>query len=300
MSTDITRWTDWRINTERPQDSIVFPGPLRVEGKELEHARILAERIAIKEKEGAQKGTFVLEFEGYRYRIDCVKPSVYAVRMLRQKPWRLQELGFLNDQVNLLLSDDLQKTGGLVIIFGTTGSGKTTTLAGTLVSRLEKFGGYCLCVEDPPENVMEGFHGKGYLEQIDASGIGYEAALVDALRCFPTGSSSMMMLGEIRSRQEAYELTQIALDGHLVFTTMHSKDIISGLSRLVSLAGANGETAVRSMLANGLLMAVHLRMVGPRPKMTALRFNQTTSAIIKNGELHRLQDEILLQNKLLT
>lgn len=293
----IHSWTDWRINLVEPRQSVVFPGPRPVTGELLAHAQLLAEHARARREQTSDAPAFLLEFDGFRYRVQRIRPDLYAARTLRNVPLKLTELGFKKDLENMLLAEDMQRTGGLVIVFGSTGAGKTTTVAGTIVSRLEKLGGYCLCVEDPPENILEGFHGEGYIEQMDASEIGYEATLVDALRCFPSGRPSMMMLGEIRSKAEAYEAAQVALDGHLVFTTMHAKDIISGLSRLVSLVTASGEQGVRSMLAEGLLLAVHLRMSNNVPQMTVLKFNQMASAIVKNGELHRLQDEILLQNK---
>ena len=292
-------WTDWHVNLIDPAQTIVFPGPRRVSNDSLQHAHLLAEKIRAHLATHGDALAFLLEFDGFRYRLQRVRPHLYAARTLRQVPLKATELGFLRSQVDLLLSEDLQRTGGLVIVFGPTGSGKTTTIAGTIVSRLEKLGGYCLCVEDPPENILEGFHGEGYAEQMDASSVGYEAALIDALRCFPSGRPSMLMLGEIRSRAEAYELAQIGLDGHLVLTTMHAKDIVSGLTRLVSLVNASGEQDVRPMLSASLTLVLHLEMVNNKPKMTMLKFNQMASAIIKNGELHRLQDEILLQNKLL-
>ena len=291
-------WTDWRINLVEPRQSVVFPGPHPVTGELLAHAELLAQHTRALRERTSDAPAFLLEFDGFRYRVQRIRPDLYAARTLRNVPLKLTELGFKKDQESMLLSEELQRTGGLVIVFGATGAGKTTTVAGTIISRLEKMGGYCLCVEDPPENILEGFHGDGYIEQMDASQIGYEAALVDALRCFPAGRSSMMMLGEIRSRAEAYEAAQVALDGHLVFTTMHAKDIVSGLSRLVSLISATGEQGTRAMLAEGLVLAVHLRLNNKVPQMSVLKFNQMASAIVKNGELHSLQDEILLQNKL--
>jgi twitching motility protein PilT len=212
----------------------------------------------------------------------------------------LATLGFPAPYQNLLLSEDYQRTGGLIVVFGATGAGKTTTAAATIVARLERLGGFCLCVEDPPENVLEGFHGtNGYVEQMDASDIGYEQALIEALRCFPSGIPSMLLLGEIRSKAEAYEAMQVALDGHLVITTMHAKDIPSGLSRLASLAEATGESETRSMLASGLVLALHQSRTNGAPRLTALKFNKVATAIVQNGAFHHLQDEILKQNKLL-
>lgn len=295
---DLASYTDWRLNTLEPTQSVVFPGPIRVTGELAEHAERMAARTLqhFLTRPDCTRG--LLEFEGFRYRLQMVRPNLYAARTLRDTPLRLADIGIPRAHQDLLTSPDFRRTGGLVVIFGATGVGKSTTAAATVIARLEKMGGYCLSVEDPPENILEGFHGEsGYAEQMDASEIGYERALVDALRCFPSGENSMLLLGEIRSKAEAFEAMQAALDGHLVLTTMHAKDIISGLSRLAALASANGEKDTRQMLASGLLLAVHQGISNNTRKITALRFSPTSSAIVQNGAMHQLQDEILRQNK---
>jgi Tfp pilus assembly pilus retraction ATPase PilT len=276
----------------------MFPGPKRVSGAYAAHAERMAEGLR-KHFSTLEAGRrCLLEVDDRRYRVQRVCPDLYAARTLRSSPLPLSALGFPPAYQNLLLSEELRRTGGLVVIFGATGAGKTTTAAATVVSRLQTLGGYCLCVEDPPENMLHGFHGeRGYAEQMDASEIGYEATLVEALRCFPSQSASMMLLGEIRTKAEAFEALQTALDGHLVVTTMHAKDIVSGLSRLAALASATGEKDTRSLLAAGLALAVHQSLSNGTPRMTALRFNAGASAIVQNGALHLLQDEILKQNK---
>ena len=298
ITEDIKKNTDWRINLLDIRQSVVFPGPKQVSEELSRHAQRLADAIERHIQSGVNPESFLLEVTGFRYRAQRLRENLYALRTLRNKPLRLSELGLAREHVDLLLSSNLQQTGGLVIVFGTTGSGKTTTVAATVISRLEELGGYCLCVEDPPENRLEGFYGNGgYAEQIDASGIGYKAALIAALRCFPANKPSMLMMGEIRSAEDAYELMQIALDGHLVITTMHAKDIVSGLSRLVSLAGATGEKDVRAMLASGLNLVMHQTLADYSPKLSVLKFNQTASAIVHHGVLAHLQDEILRQNR---
>lgn len=294
----VDRCTDWRINLTEPRQSVVFPGPVRVTGPLEQHAQDMAHAITQRFLGKDDDKRCLLEFGEHRYRVQRVRPNLYAARTLRPAPLRLSELGFPLEYQRLLLSEDLQRTGGLVIFFGATGAGKTTSAASTVVARLENLGGFCLCVEDPPENNLEGFHGlAGYAEQMDASDIGYEQALVEALRCFPAGRPSMLLLGEIRSKDEAYEAMQAALDGHLVITTMHAKDIISGLSRLASLAGAAGEKDTRAMLASGLSLVLHQSLANNSPRISALKFNQIASAIVQNGSFHQLQDEILKQNK---
>lgn len=290
--------TDWRINLRDVRQSVVFPGQRYVETHLLPFAETLALNIREARRSKEDRESFTLSLDNARYRIQQLKRDVFSARKIPQEVPPLKELHFKQEHTDLLMSAEMQRTGGLVVVFGSTGAGKTTTVSAVVKARLEALGGYCLCVENPPEYPLEGLHGTaGYCDQIDATEEGYEKALIKALRCFPAGMQSMLMLGEIRSTAEAYELTQVALDGHLVITTMHAKDIISGLNRLISLAGAKGESDVRTMLASSLTLAVHQSIVNGVPVMQVLKFNHTSSAIVQHGVLHNLQDEILKQNR---
>jgi twitching motility protein PilT len=236
-----------------------------------------------------------------RYRVNHMGERRYALRVIPDRAPRLEKLGFLHDNVEFLASEKLRTRGGLILVLGTPGAGKTTTASGIVCSQLARHGGYALCVENPPEYRLEGFHGDvgGYCEQMDATDIGYSQALVDALRCFPTGRPGILMLGEIREKAEAYELMQIALDGHLVITTMHANDTIAGLTRLISMASSSftSEDSVRGMLSASLRAVVHQRLSHGSAHMSLFDVNERASAILMNGQLHSLQDEMMLQRK---
>lgn len=291
---------DWRVNLVDPALSVVFPGQRPVEGPLREHAEQLAQLVRHHLGLYPQAESFTLEHAGCRYRFQRIRDRLFGARVVQEQPRRVDQLGFRPAIADALLSEDLRKRGGLVVIFGGSGAGKTTTMAATVLSRLEKWGGYCLCVEDPPEYRLEGFHGSaGYCEQVDATERGYERVLQDAMRCFPSGQRSLLMMGEIRSATAAYQLVQIALNGHLVLTTMHAKDIVSGLVRLISLAGQAGEGDIRAMLAESLVLALHQHMEQDTLQTQMLKFNQASSSLVQNGSLHLLHNEIALQNKAL-
>ncbi|WP_187627784.1 ATPase, T2SS/T4P/T4SS family [Paraburkholderia sp. UCT31] len=297
------KYTDWRINLIDVGQSVLFPGQKRlldVEPEALELARLMQMAANSALSAGVpDPHNFVIAVGAYRFRLQLVRPGLYAARRFQPALPELDKLGLSAAQHAMLTNEELQRTGGLIIIGGTAGSGKTTTATGIMASRLKRFGGYGLTVEDPPEYPLEGFYGeRGYCEQIDASKTGFTQAIMDALRCFPAGQHSMLMFGEVRSREAAYELIQVALDGHLVITTLHAKDIVSGISRLISLAAhANGEKEVRTMLAASLQMFVHQRLENGRLHIQTLKMDPVSSAIIQNGAIHSLQDIIIRQNK---
>ena len=133
-----------------------------------------------------------------------------------------------------LVNDDLRRwhqiTGnnhGIVIITGPTGSGKTTTLYSTLKSLATDEVNVCT-IEDPIEMVEDSFNQMQVQENID---LGFADGVKALLRQDP----DIIMIGEVRDLATAEMAVQAALTGHLVFTTMHTNDAPSAITRLLEL-----------------------------------------------------------------
>jgi type II secretory ATPase GspE/PulE/Tfp pilus assembly ATPase PilB-like protein len=121
----------------------------------------------------------------------------------------------------------LRRTSGLVLATGPTGSGKTTTLYAAL-SHLNTPGVKVVSVEDPVEYELPG------VTQVPVhrkAGLGFAQALRSILRHDP----DIVMVGEMRDRETAEVAVQAALTGHLVFSTLHTNDAASGVTRLVDM-----------------------------------------------------------------
>ena len=121
----------------------------------------------------------------------------------------------------------IRRAGGILLVTGPTGSGKTTTLYGAL-ARVNAPGVKIVTVEDPVEYQIEG------VTQIPANrkaGLGFAGALRSILRHDP----DVIMVGEMRDRETAEVAVQAALTGHLVFTTLHTNDAPGGVTRLVNM-----------------------------------------------------------------
>ncbi len=121
----------------------------------------------------------------------------------------------------------IRRTSGIVLVTGPTGSGKTTTLYGAL-SRVNRPGVKILTVEDPVEYQIEG------VTQIPVNrkaNLTFASALRSLLRHDP----DVIMVGEMRDRETAEIAIQAALTGHLVFSTLHTNDAPSGITRLVNM-----------------------------------------------------------------
>jgi general secretion pathway protein E len=121
----------------------------------------------------------------------------------------------------------ISRPNGLVLVTGPTGSGKTTTLYSTL-KHLARPGVNVVTVEDPIEMVYEPLNQVAVQPKIDVT---FAAALRTILRQDP----DVVMVGEIRDPETAQMTVQAALTGHLVFSTLHTNDTASSISRLLDM-----------------------------------------------------------------
>lgn len=158
----------------------------------------------------------------------------------------LEKLGFTTKQLQDFTTA-IQKTHGIILISGPTGSGKTTTLYSTL-KILNKTTCNIVTVEDPIEYTLEGIN---QVQLNDAIGLDYSKALRSFLRQDP----DIIMLGEIRDAETAQMAIRAALTGHLVFSTIHTNSAWGTISRVIDM----GVPAY--LLSNTLLMSVAQRLV---------------------------------------
>ncbi|WP_299883433.1 GspE/PulE family protein [uncultured Lacinutrix sp.] len=138
----------------------------------------------------------------------------------------INQLGLEKEDAILYL-EAVKKTNGIVLISGPTGSGKTTTLYGTL-KYLNDIKRNIVTVEDPIEYTLKGINQVQLKEGI---GLTFSAALRSFLRQDP----DIIMLGEIRDAETAQMAIRASLTGHLVLSTIHTNSAIGTISRLVDM-----------------------------------------------------------------
>ncbi|MEX0963155.1 MAG: GspE/PulE family protein [Pseudohongiellaceae bacterium] len=137
-----------------------------------------------------------------------------------------QELGLINEDL-IRWKDIIQNNNGIVIITGPTGSGKTTTLYSTLKMLATEEVNVCT-IEDPIEMVEETFNQMQVQENIDLN-------FADGVKALLRQDPDIIMIGEVRDLATAEMAIQAALTGHLVFTTLHTNDAPSAITRLLEL-----------------------------------------------------------------
>jgi len=281
--------TDVHLSTDGLGPAIMFPGQQLAGADHQPLVQQLSAAICANQN----RKKFILE-DASRWRVQRMREGRYALRRLRDQCPDIDTLGLPQWVKALLLGSEMRKSGGLIVIFGLTGAGKTVTFSATIAARLRLLGGYGLTLEDPPEDLLEGAHGSGYCEQIDVAELGgFESAIPAALRCFPAMDSSMFGFGEVLNSHTAAQLFRLAGDGHLVLATVHSKSIAAGLERLAALARAAAEANANDLLATSLQLAIHQRFDDEgRLVVSALPRDHKVIAHISRGEYGALTQEV--------
>jgi type IV pilus assembly protein PilB len=142
----------------------------------------------------------------------------------------LSELGFEGKDLEKLVKA-ITSPQGMVLVTGPTGSGKTTTLYSVL-KHINKPGMNILTAEDPVEYEMEGI---GQVQVKEAIGYTFE----EALRSFLRQDPEVILVGEIRDKATVDIALKAALTGHLVFSTLHTNDAPSSITRLLNMGTPN-------------------------------------------------------------
>ena len=160
--------------------------------------------------------------------VPTVNGETIVMRLLYQneEARSLEDIG-LQPLIFERFSQMIQSTGGMVLVTGPTGSGKTTTLYAGLAS-LDSDTKNIITVEDPVEYRLPGY---SQIEVHTKAGLTFAMALRSVLRQDP----DIIMVGEMRDRETAEIAVQSALTGHLVFSTVHTNNAPATITRLVDM-----------------------------------------------------------------
>jgi general secretion pathway protein E len=138
----------------------------------------------------------------------------------------LEEIGFASDLFPVY-NRLIRRSHGIILVTGPTGSGKTTTLYATLL-RLNAAELNIITVEDPIEYQLNGVGQIQVNPKIDLT-------FANGLRSILRQDPDIIMVGEIRDRETAEIAIQASLTGHLVFSTLHTNDAPSAVTRLIDM-----------------------------------------------------------------
>lgn len=219
--------------------------------------------MSIAEKRIPQDGRIQTQVGGKMIdlRVSCI-PTTHGesivMRILDKEGLKLGlgELGFFTDDQQLF-ERLISLPDGIILVTGPTGSGKTTTLYSCLhyINRPDR---KIITVEDPVEYTLSGINQVQVNETI---GLTFAAALRSILRQAP----NIIMIGEIRDLETATIAINASLTGHLVFSTLHTNDAPSAVTRLIDIGVKPFLVAssTRAIMAQRLVRRICRRCAAP-------------------------------------
>jgi type IV pilus assembly protein PilB len=210
--------------------------PLAIKEKLASRIKVIS-RLDISEKRVPQDGRMKLSVSGTRsidFRVSTL-PTLFGEKIVMriidgsQAQLGIDALGYEADQKALLL-DAIHRPYGMVLVTGPTGSGKTVSLY-TCLNILNKPGINIATAEDPAEINLPGIN---QVNINDRAGLTFPVAL----RAFLRQDPDIVMVGEIRDLETADIAIKAAQTGHMVFSTLHTNDAPSTLTRLLNMGVA--------------------------------------------------------------
>ncbi|MGH2710122.1 MAG: GspE/PulE family protein [Actinomycetota bacterium] len=210
----------------------VMRSPKNIQNGLISRLKVMAD-INIAERRVPQDGRISLMVGGKAIDLRVASlPTVYGeklvIRILDKSSvlLKLGDLGF-SDKPYEVYEKAFRKPYGTVLVTGPTGSGKSTTLYGTLniINSPDK---NIITVEDPVEYRLAGIN---QIQTNLKAGLTFASALRSILRADP----DIVLIGEIRDRETALIAMEAALTGHLVLSTLHTNDAPSAITRLIEM-----------------------------------------------------------------
>src|SRR5881409_164179 len=213
-----------------------------------------------------------------------------AFRLIPTKIATLEELG-----IPVIVKEFAHLRGGLVLVTGPTGSGKTTTQAALIDFINQNFSKHVVTIEEPIEFVHENKRSIVTQREVPTDSISFPAGLKAALR----QDTDIVLIGEMRDLETISLALTAAETGLLVIGTLHTNNARKTVDRMIDAFPADRQAQAQTMLANSLrgVVAQLLLKRSDRPGRIAVNeiliANAAVGAIIREGATQKLQDVII-------
>src|SRR2546423_2456921 len=228
-----------------------------------------------------------------RFRCNYLKQAHGYGAVFRLIPTKIASLEQLG--IPLVAKEFAHLRGGLVLVTGPTGSGKSTTLAALIDYINDNFSRHIVTIEEPIEFVHQNKRSIITQREVPGDAESFPTGLKAALR----EDADIVLVGEMRDLETISLALTAAETGLLVFGTLHTNNARKTVDRMVDVFPASRQAQARAMLANslrGVLAQLLLKKADGSGRVAVneiLIANAAVSAIIREGATQKLQDGIV-------
>jgi len=232
-------------------------------------------------------------YKSLQFRINVFKENdgiAAAIRALSLDVPQIEEIGFPNN----IWEDIVNRKHGLVLLTGITGAGKSTTIA-SLIGRIsEKRACRIITVEDPIEYIFQQKYSIISQRELGRDVTSFQNGLKEMMREDP----DIIFVGEMRD-PETIAMTLMASEtGHLVFSSLHTRDATGTVTRILDYFPAGRQAEVRNQLSLGLAYIISQKLVpkkdgtGRLAAIEILNNNYACANLIRTGKVEQLYSQL--------
>jgi twitching motility protein PilU len=223
------------------------------------------------------------------FRISAFRQRSTYAAVIRFVPTEIPPLSSLN--VPPILADLIMEKRGLLLMVGSTGAGKSTTLASMMDHRNETTLGHILTIEDPVEFLFTNKKSVVNQREVGSDTQSLQVALKNALRQAP----DVILIGEIRDRETMSAAIAYAQSGHLCLATMHANNSYQALNRILSFYPVEVRPTMLGDLGAALKAIVSQRLLrtqdgGRTPAVEVMLNTKLISELIEKGDFSGVKE----------
>jgi twitching motility protein PilT len=231
--------------------------------------------------------------DGTHFRINVFKENdgiCAAIRALSADIMPVEKTGFPND----IWKDIINRKHGLVLLTGVTGAGKSTTIASMINRISEEKACRIITIEDPIEYIFE--QKKALISQREIGKDVY--SFIDGLRSMLREDPNIIFVGEMRDAETIAMTLMAAETGHLVFSTLHTRDTAGSIMRILDYFPPGRQSEVRNQLSLGLAYIISQKLIprkdgkGRIVAMEILNNNYATANLIRTGKVEQIYSQL--------
>ncbi|HYF18989.1 MAG TPA: PilT/PilU family type 4a pilus ATPase [Ramlibacter sp.] len=247
-----------------------------------------AKRMDELEETGELNMAHALEGVG-NFRFSAMRQRGTYAAVIRYITTEIPPLESLN--VPMILGELIMEKRGLLLMVGSTGAGKSTTLAAMMDYRNERAAGHILTIEDPVEFLFKNKKSVVNQREVGSDTQSMATALKNALRQAP----DVILIGEIRDRETMSAAIAYAQSGHLCLATMHANNSYQALNRILSFYPVEVRPTMLGDLAAALKAIVSQRLLrtihgGRAPAVEIMLNTKLVSELIEKGDFSGVKE----------